>query len=181
MEFFEKDHSGKKDFPLRRYIIYGVLGVITIAMQMVLVNLIAIGDSVPDLVLILIIWIGIYEGYMEGILYGFALGLMLDIASFDIVGSNALVKTIAGLIAAFFHKTDTKEKQLTSDMRLLPIIFVIAILHNLIYGLFHINLKQWSFIRYFFEYSIASALYTTTFGIFAYAIGSRNLRRPGQD
>jgi rod shape-determining protein MreD len=179
MELIEKSGSGKKELPIRRYIIYAVLGIILIAMQMVLVNLIAIGEAVPDLLLILIVWIGIYEGYMEGILYGFVLGLLLYVASFDIVGSNALVKCVAGLFAAFFHKTDT-EKQLTGNMRLLPIIFVIALLHNLVYGVFHINMRQWSFIRYFFEYSIASSLYTTAFGVFAYAVGSRNLRRPGQ-
>jgi rod shape-determining protein MreD len=170
--------GNQKEIPVKRFILYGVLGLILALLQVTAVDLISIGSAVPDLVLLLIIWIGVQEGYMEGILFGFALGLLFDLATFDIVGTNALAKCTAGLFAGFFHKKDA-EKQLVTKMNFLPVIFAISLIHNLIYGIFQVNANQWSFFRYFAEYSVASALYSTAFGIFAYAIGSRDNRRPG--
>lgn len=166
------------ELPVKRLIAYGVIGIILTLLQVSVVDLIAVGFAVPDLVLILVVWIGVYEGYMEGILYGFALGLLFDIFTFDTLGTNALAKLIVGLFSGFFHKKDT-EKQLTAGFRFLPIIFIAALMHNVIYGIFRIEINNMNFIRFFLEYSVASAIYTTAFGIFAFAIGSGDRRRPG--
>ena len=166
-------------FPLRAVITYSIVGIVLLVIQMSVINLITIGNALPDIILILVIWIGIREGYIMAILYGFALGLLFDIFSYDTVGTNALAKCVAGLLAGFFHKQE-EEKQLVSSLRLMPTIFFITLIHNLIYGVFHIQISEWSFVRFFLEYTIASALYTTAFGFFAYGIGSRDKRRPGQ-
>lgn len=170
-------HKDKKDeYPIKRYIIYFVLGLLLTIVQSTASDLISIGYAAPDLLLLLLVWICINEGYFIGIIAGFILGIVFDIYTYDIIGTNALAKTIAAPMMAFFHKP-AAEKQLTASYRIIPIVFATAVVHNLIYGVFYITLNSVSFLQFFLEYTLASAIYTAAFGIFLYAIGAREPKR----
>lgn len=53
----------------------------------------------PDLLLILVIFLGLHRGPLSGAGYGFLAGILLDIFSPVPLGTNALPKTILGFLA----------------------------------------------------------------------------------
>ena len=60
-----------------------------------MIDFISIGGIKPDLLLILCVWITLSEGQYEGLITAFVLGLLNDIVSFDVIGTNALSKVVA--------------------------------------------------------------------------------------
>lgn len=89
---------------MRKSVILGLSVIITFAIQLTLVNHIAIGGVKPDLLLILIVGIGFFSKktfpwYLPA---SFSIGLIQDIFSFSPLGLNAVSKiTVAYLIALF--------------------------------------------------------------------------------
>ena len=57
----------------------------------------------PDFLLIIILYISLNNGILLGETTGFCSGLMLDFLTGSPVGFNALLRTILGFIAGFFH------------------------------------------------------------------------------
>lgn len=55
--------------------------------------------AVPDLVLLIVVWVSLMNGGSAGATTGFISGLILDFLSAAPVGLNALTKTITGFIA----------------------------------------------------------------------------------
>jgi len=53
----------------------------------------------PDLLLILVIFLGLHKGPLSGAGYGFLAGILLDIFSPTPLGTNALSKTVLGFLA----------------------------------------------------------------------------------
>ena len=58
----------------------------------------------PNLFIILILFIGIFMGKIYGISIGIALGLILDLFIGKVIGINALMLAIAGLLRRNIHK-----------------------------------------------------------------------------
>lgn len=55
--------------------------------------------AVPDLVLLVVVWVSLMNGGSAGATTGFISGLILDFASAAPIGLNALTKTVTGFIA----------------------------------------------------------------------------------
>jgi rod shape-determining protein MreD len=73
--------------------------------QTTLLNFFTIDGVKPDLVLIIVIYLGLMEGPNLGCLGGFSLGLFEDVYSgISLGGVNALSKTIAGFLSGLLGK-----------------------------------------------------------------------------
>ncbi|MBA7663037.1 hypothetical protein ES703_71070 [subsurface metagenome] len=68
-------------------------------LQATLLNRLSILGIKPDLLLILVIFIGLYKGPISGAWYGFLAGILLDLFSPTPLGTNAFSKTVLGFLA----------------------------------------------------------------------------------
>ena len=150
-----------------KYIKYVLYIMLYTVLHFSFASFIAIENVSPDIFLIFVVWLSIKEGRLFGILSGFVIGLYLDFVSGDIMGINALTKTIIAFIAGKFHKKDAI-KQIINEYKFIFVVLICSITHNLIYFLFSINISEQSFILYYLRYSLASTLYTTFISTFSY-------------
>jgi len=75
-----------------------------IILESVLVNVLKIDTVKPDLILITVICLSFLSSSEEGVIVGFAGGLLKDLFSINILGTNALVKTIIGYISGIIRE-----------------------------------------------------------------------------
>lgn len=121
--------------------------------------LISLWDLSPDLLLFLLIWICLSEGQFYGLFSGFLVGIFFDIVSMNLIGLNALSKTISAYIIGFFYK----ENQIMSILRskkIFLIVFLSSLANNLIYYLLLVDLSQDNFFLNYLKYSFGTTLYT---------------------
>lgn len=86
-----------------RVILWSVLAVFfaTLVESTILAR-IAFLPAMPDLVLLIVLWISIMNGSTAGTTTGFISGLILDFLSASPIGLNALTKTVTAYIAGRF-------------------------------------------------------------------------------
>lgn len=73
-------------------------GLLTLAvlLQVMFISEIEVASGHPDLVLVLLVAVALLRGPLIGASAGFWAGFVLDLATFDILGLNALLFTLAG-------------------------------------------------------------------------------------
>ncbi len=151
----------------KKYIKYiAALFVITI-FHTALLDFIAIQEITPDLFIILVVWICLKEGTFFGLIAGFFIGIFFDVISADIVGTNALAKTIAAFITSFFYK-EGNENKITKSYKFILIVLLVTFIHNIVYFFFYIKTSDQDFFLFYLKYGLASTVYTTFFSIFVF-------------
>ena len=103
--------------------------IVTIAVELVLANLLGIQAIRPDFMLIVVICLSFLSGTEEGVISGFTGGLLKDIFSVHVLGINALVKTVIGYLSGIL-----REKIFYQHLLWLVAIstFIFTILNNLL-------------------------------------------------
>lgn len=78
----------------------GVLGAIalTIAVQTTLARFMVGGIAAPDLVLVLVVYLGLTSGPVTGMLAGSLAGIMQDALSSGVIGIGGLAKSMVGFV-----------------------------------------------------------------------------------
>ena len=76
----------------------------TLVLQTSVFHRIPIGGMKPDLVIIIVVYLGLVKGAEIGSLSGFVFGLIEDVMSGTYLGSNALAKTIIGFFCGIGGK-----------------------------------------------------------------------------
>lgn len=155
----------KKQSKIKKYAIYLLIAIILTFTDIIFLDFIAIDGLTPDLLLIFCVWVSLSEGQFEGMLSSFTFGLIFDILSLDVLGTNALSKTFVGLIAGWFYK-ENKVEQNIGSYRFLFIVFISSVVHNLIYFFLYVKFSNISFIPFFGKYGLAISFYTTVMAIF---------------
>lgn len=143
-----------------RFIIYGVIAVLISIFNLSVLNFMSISDITPDLMVILVVWIGLREGRFAGLLAGFGSGLILDLLTFDVIGINALCKTLVTFIAGTLHK-EGKEDRYMGNFYFVLIVFLCAVVNNIVYYFFYVKAGNLDFVSFFMKYGLASGFYTT--------------------
>ncbi|MCX6140500.1 MAG: rod shape-determining protein MreD [Candidatus Kapabacteria bacterium] len=151
--------------PALRFVAYAVIALLLNVIQVVFLRFVAVSSVTPDLLLILIVWIGIVEGQFTGMIAGFLCGLLFDVVSADVLGSNALAKTAAGFVAGYFWRENFSLQTLGS-YRFLFLVALSGGVHNLLYYFFYVRPMQISFGMFFLKYGVATTLYTTVAAVF---------------
>ncbi len=166
----------KKSEPNRnvRTLIYSVIAALMIMAHLTFLDLIQISEILPDLLLILCVWVSLREGRFYGMFFGFIVGLFFDIAGLDVVGTNALAKLSVCFLAGSFSNPG-KEKLILQSFRFLLIVALSSIIHNLIYYTLYIKLTDLHI--FIFKYVLANSLYTTLIAIIplVYYLPKRNV------
>ena len=151
--------------PAIRYIGYGIIAMVLSVIHVVFLRFLEVSSVTPDLLLIFTVWIALVEGQFTGMIAGFLCGVLFDVVSTDVIGTNALAKTFAGFIAGYFYRHGFI-KEIIGSARFLMIVTLAGFVHNLIYNFFFLRPMQVSFIMFFVQYGVASTLYTTVAAVF---------------
>jgi len=151
--------------PVLRFLAYAVIALLLNVVHLVFLRFVAVSSVTPDLLLILTVWIAIVEGQFTGMIAGFLCGLLFDVVSEDVLGSNALAKTAAGFVAGFFWR-DSYALQTLGSYRFLLVVALAGGIHNVLYYFFYVRPMQISFAMFFLKYGVATTLYTTVAAVF---------------
>ncbi len=92
--------------------------VLTILLKTTLSRYISLSFGLPDLTLIILVYISIRYGSLHGQIGGFTAGLVEDVLSLSPLGFNSLLRMITGQFAGVFHE------RLMMDPVLFPVLSV---------------------------------------------------------
>jgi rod shape-determining protein MreD len=147
------------------YLKYIAVIILLVAIQKTLVWLIALSNYniSPDLVILMVIYVGIVRGHIEGSVIGFLSGLMMDsLGDGSFIGLSALSYTIAGFIAGYFCIKEREE--FLKKYFLIGILFLCTFIANSIYFLIFHQGSPVSVINIFLIYVLSTTTYTTLVG-----------------
>jgi rod shape-determining protein MreD len=103
-----------------RTVVWGLVLMITLAVQATLVPFLAIQGIKPDLLLLVVVSSALLLGTQQGVGMGFFAGLLQDLAAGTIFGSNVLSKLATGSLAG------SLERKVFKENTLLPVLAVIV-------------------------------------------------------
>lgn len=146
------------------YLKYAIVFVILIVIQFSFISLIGISryNITPDIVIILVIYLGYIRGHIAGMVSGFVSGLMLDLLSGSFIGLSALSYSLAGFIAGYFNRQFEGESSKRTS--LIGIIFMCTLVAYTVFFLIYFQGSSVSFIEIFLKYVITTTFYTSLFG-----------------
>lgn len=152
--------DNKKKSEIKKYSIYALIAVIVGLFQITFLPFFSISGILPDLLLILCIWFTLSEGQFSGLIFAFCVGIFYDIISLDVIGTTALAKITASLIAGWFYGENKVQRNLGTYFFII-FIFLTSFFNNIIYYFLHIEFSKISFASLFFQYGLAISIYTS--------------------
>ena len=149
-------------------------------LQMIVAPKISFGDIGPDFTLLLVAYFAMNRPPVQGALAGFVIGLFQDLFNPELLGLNALTKSVTGYglgVAATKAEPD-------STLFLAALLGAAALGHDIIYLLIFTGLNPVKFFILLVTVSIPSAIYTALAGVvvhkFAAFLGTRVVRTLGK-
>jgi rod shape-determining protein MreD len=161
--------------PVPTLLRYAAVGLLLLLVQLNL-GYIAVENITPDLLVVMVVYIALREGQFAGELFGFSLGLLFDLISSDIIGTNALSKLLAAFVAGYFFSEDRDIQESIGNVRFLGIVALAALVHNIVYYFFYIQPTDLSFTHFFLRSGIAATLYTTVIAVVVMLVAARKQR-----
>ena len=144
-----------------RILHHALLVALALLIQTAWTHGISIADIRPDVVLIIIVYIGIRSGQLEATIFGFASGFLLDVYNPEFMGVNALANSVVGFAVGY-----TRAGIVAEDFRVQALALLIASLtHDLLYFGLSSAANPGKVITLLFRYGIGTAVYTTIIGI----------------
>ena len=92
-------------FPMRLFLLFFFVGIVLILLQSTFLSLLPFGPVVPDLVLILCVYLGLHHPTMGAAVGSFVLGYSIDVVSSRQLGFNAFAMTLVFLAVYFSSRT----------------------------------------------------------------------------
>ncbi len=148
-------------FPYFRYFL---ISVILVLLQTTIIRFLSIGGITPDLLVIWIAYVALKHGQIPGTVAGFGIGLVIDLISGDFLGLSAVSKTLSGFIAGYFYNENKTEQTLRS-YRLVIIVLVISLIHNIIYFMIFLQGAEIGFWPNVLKFGLTTSLYTAVISL----------------
>ena len=129
-------------------IILVLLAIIIYFLQLNFFSWFTIAGVMPNMFIILVLFIGLFTNKNLGTIYGISIGLIIDLLTNQRIGITAIVLGIVGLLAGIFDKNFSKDNRIT-------IMFIVAattiatesIIYFLTYILLNTNIDVLIFIK----------------------------------
>ncbi|MDD3853594.1 MAG: rod shape-determining protein MreD [Syntrophomonadaceae bacterium] len=102
-----------------RYVILALLPFLAIFFQSTLFSFYSIRGTIPDLVLMFVVFFALINGERRGTIYGFLCGLLEDLYMGRLIGLNALCKAIVGYSLGKMQGNVFKENMLVGVLGVL--------------------------------------------------------------
>lgn len=116
----------------------------------------------PDIVILLVIFIGYTHGNIAGMISGFLSGLILDILSGSFIGLLALSYSIAGFISGYFKRDSIDSAKRRS---FIGIIFLCTFAAYTIYYIIYFQGSSINLLDIFLMHVLTTTIYTSVFGL----------------
>lgn len=98
---------------MRRLISYFIIFIAAIVIQFIWMRYFSPFGLSPNLILVLIIFVGITRGPFTGQIFGFCWGIAWDVISVGLFGSHALLFTCAGYLSGLLSRKWNEDKIIT--------------------------------------------------------------------
>lgn len=121
----------------------------------------------PNLFVILILFIGLFSSRTMGTIYGIAIGVVLDLVMGTKVGVYAVGLGLIGLLASIFDKNFSKDSRITIMVMALCATIIFEIVSYILNYLFiGVNLEMLNFIKIL----VVEAIYNLILTIILYPL-----------
>jgi rod shape-determining protein MreD len=90
---------------MRLFLLYFLVGIFLILLQSTFLHLLPFGPVVPDLVLVLCVYLGLHHPTVGAAIGSFVLGYAVDVVSSRLLGVNAFAMTLVFLAVYFSSRT----------------------------------------------------------------------------
>ena len=129
-------------------VIFILIFFITYFLQSNFFNWFTIAQVMPNLFVILVVWIGLFGNKFMGVTYGVLIGFFLDYLFRSKVGISAITIGLVGLIAKIFDKNFSKDSRITIMLIVGALTaFYEIVSYFLSYVVFSTQIEIMSFIR----------------------------------
>lgn len=120
-----------------------------------------IAGVMPNLFIILVLYIGLFAGRSIGLAYGVIFGLLLDLFVGQRIGITAIMLGIIGIIGGIFDKNFSKDSRITIIIMVVgsTIIYEVG-MYFIRYLVLEINVEIWSFIKILFAELVYNVIIT---------------------
>lgn len=149
---------------LNRYIIPAVIYFVLLIVQLNLVPYIAIGSIIPDLILILLVYLTLKNGQLYGTVLGFMFGFFFDLFSGGIIGAAMFSKTLAGFVTGYFFN-ENKIDISTSSFPFIIIVFLASSIDTFLYSVLPIKNLNIAALDFIFTSGFFPGFYTAVVSI----------------
>ena len=125
-----------------------IVFIVIYLLQTIFFNHFTIAGIMPNVFIILMLYIGLYMGRTMGVIYGIVYGIFLDIWVGKSIGLTSIALAMIGLISGMFDKTLSKDSRMT--VLLMGIVCTViyeTVLYFMQYMAYAINLEILSFIK----------------------------------
>lgn len=130
---------------------------------------IGIGEIAPDFVVLVVMMIALYRGAIVGALVGFVVGLVQDLGNPELLGLNALIKTLLGFAVGRVGSKLVPENALF----LFGLVAAAAFCHDVMYLTVFMWPQVGSAFATIFVVALPSAVYTAVFAVVLDAVATR--------
>ena len=107
-----------------------------------------IAGVMPNLFVILVLFIGLFHGRTAGIIYGLAIGMILDLVLGKQIGVNMIGLGIIGFLAALFDKNFSKDSRATIMFMVLGATIIFEVMVYVANGILYAsNMELFNFVK----------------------------------
>jgi rod shape-determining protein MreD len=150
------------------------ISILILLLQSTIVPFTSIGNIIPDIIVVWIVYLSIKLGQIPATIAGFTIGLMQDIIGGQFLGLGALSKTVAGFLAGYFYN-ENKIDQILGSYEFLVITAISAFAHNVIYFIILVQGSEIGVSTAVFGFGIYSTLYTLAIALLPLFLYSRKI------
>jgi len=148
------------------YVFYCLLFSVALLLQLTIIPLFAIHDTIPDLILIVVIATTLQQGRVFAIVCGFVAGVIFDAFGTGLVGLSSMSYSAAAYVIGILG-----DEQLERRITIVFSIFLAAMLcHGLLYYTILLLGTEIGFWNTFVQYVIPSTVYTMVFVVIMHLI-----------
>jgi rod shape-determining protein MreD len=155
------------------YLSYFFISIFLGLLQISIIPLIQISDSIPNLLLIFGVWIILREGRIVGFIAAFFFGVIYDVFTLQVIGVSSLSFLFGVLIAGTFYR-EGKEILVLASYKFILIVFLAALASNLIQNVFYLKLSELDFWTSFIYKWLGNTVYTAILSTIPFFVSIRN-------
>jgi len=135
-----------------------------VLIQLTVIPLVSIQEVVPDLLLIAVVYLSISYGQVFGTINGASYGLLFDLISGNVIGSNMLSKTVAGFIAGYFSSETRRDKYLYTYSFSI-VVLLTGLVDAIIFSFFSVIDFNTNILLVLFDHALLPSIYTSLISI----------------
>lgn len=152
---------------MKRFCIAIIILIICFLLQSTVLQVLALADVVPNLLLIVTVATGYMRGRKEGLFIGLACGLLVDFAFGDVIGICAMIYMIIGYTNGIFNMYFYRD-ELTIPVLLVGIS---DLFYNFLYYIIEFLLRgRLNLFFYFRRIMIPELVYTVLISVLLYKL-----------